>query len=266
SSSPSISAAPSANPSSLPSSQPSSSPSISAAPSANPSSLPSSQPSSSPSISSAPSSLPSSGPSPEPTTSRNTTIDDIVRNCEGRDIYFLLDDSKTIGPEGWEVIRILTKRIVSNLAQGDTQLRIGVFKFSTDTEIIYSPIEDQDTNKILDAIDASPYSEGNRTRILNAISTVVDMHDDFGSDGIPAESEIVLIGDGRASPNSQIPCSLTDELEERGIRVHLVSTGEFNIDEVECLTDFGNTEVFTNADILFNSKNFYQQVCDQEFL
>ena len=51
-------------------------------------------------------------------------------------------------------------------------------------------------------------------------------------------------------------------LEQRGIRVHLVSSGEFNIDEVECLTEFGDTDVYSNTDILFNNLDFYEQLCE----
>ena len=207
-----------------------------------------------PTYSPSPSEAPSNEPSQSPTTSPTAV-------CGSKDIYLLLDTSETIGTEGWELMKSTAQKIITDLYPNNPGIRFAVFRYATDVDEIYTPLEEQD-REVISNITGNLEYLGGKTRTKNAISAAISTFDLTSEvEGQQGYAEIVLLGDGRVSPNSQIPCSLSDDLADRDIRVHILSQGEFNITEVECLTEYGNTQVFEGEDLLAEPQDFFDQIC-----
>ena len=254
--------APSVYPSDLPSVVPSAGPSVlpSETPSAEPSTLPSDLPSSLPSD--APSVLPSKVPSDTPSqVPSNVPTEHSV--CIDKDYYLMLDSSGSIGSNEWDKITEIAKTIVENLDPGNSNIRFALIRFSDEVDVLFTPFDQVPRNDVYDITENLAYAGGD-THTLTAINHVIDVYDNAVIDNEDVyKSEIILITDGRVAPNSEIPCPLTEELNNRGIGVHIVTHGEVDLSEVECLTQLDDSsEPFNGDDILSgNATDFYDRIC-----
>ncbi|MFK7827498.1 MAG: VWA domain-containing protein [Oligoflexales bacterium] len=203
-------------------------------------------PSDSPSFSQKPSSSPSESPS---------------FTCGNRDIYILLDTSKTIGAEGWDILKGTATKIITDLYPDNPGIRFGIFRYNDEVDKIYTPLDEQDRATIYDVTDELSYLAGN-THTTDVIVAAIDTYDFINEvENQTNQAQIILLSDGRVAPNSQIPCPLTDMLEDRGIPVHIITHGEYDISEVECLTKYGNTTIFGWEDVLIDSYDLFGELC-----
>lgn len=198
--------------------------------------------------------------------SRSLTKDVCEENkisCEERDIYLLLDSSGSVGSNEWDKVKNISKSIVSNLDPQNQKIRFALLQFSDEVNVLATPLEDFDREDVNNITETLPFIGGD-THTFTAINAIIDLYDLVNSKSeVSTLSEIIIVTDGRVAPNSEVPCPLKGDLENRGIRVHIVAAGEADLAEVQCLTDLGNTTIFNDTDVLNNDKEFSKQVCQK---
>lgn len=90
------------------------------------------------------------------------------------DVLFLLDTSGSVGSSDFSMLLEFVRSVLEEWDIGQDQIRIGVLKFSTDTEIEFQLDEYDDKDSLLDAVSGIDYTAGDTNTGMHAVGAQTD--------------------------------------------------------------------------------------------
>ncbi|XP_044194433.1 collagen alpha-1(XII) chain-like [Thunnus albacares] len=149
------------------------------------------------------------------------------------DIVLLVDESGSISPENFAIIRSFLTQIINNFDIGPDKVQIGLVQYSDDPKTKWQLNTHQTKQSLLKAI-ATLRQRGGGTNTGKALNYI--LHNNFKHNvGMCADSHksAILITDGESQDNVSLA---SQHLRDTGIEVYAVGVGNANEDELRVIT------------------------------
>ena len=194
-----------------------------------------------------------------------------AEECEPRgiDLVFVLDSSFSIRRSGFIKVIELVRNLIANLDIGLTESLVGVIRYSTRPQLLFSLLEHTDKTSLLQAIDAIKFERG-RTHTGRALELLLTSAQDGSMglrDGHPHIA--VVITDG-ISYSKEGTLAAARDLHDARVYNKIISVGtaDYRTTELQFIADdFVNLFIesnFTSEDIEVLQHSISLELCADE--
>ena len=121
-------------------------------------------------------------------------------NCTA-DIIFVLDESGSIGPSHFNLMKSFLSQLVSNLDINDDNARVGLVTFSTEVGTGFNLSDYSTVASVQSAISSLNYSGGNTNTAAALAHVRTTMLTSVAGDRINASNVVVVLTDGVSDDN-----------------------------------------------------------------
>ncbi len=159
------------------------------------------------------------------------------------DIVFAVDGSNTLTSGQFKNLKDTIKKILDSYTISRSATHVGVIEFSDNSNEKIRLTDSYDKNVIYSMIDGIEQSRGNLRVTDEALKMAADRMFSVESGGRPGASRaLVVLTAGKSTGQQPLPEAITP-LENRGVRVYVVSVGD-KVDKKEIDTIASPDQVF----------------------
>ncbi|KAM4580679.1 collagen alpha-6(VI) chain-like isoform 1-T2 [Odontesthes bonariensis] len=160
-------------------------------------------------------------------------VETVTEDCKGAnvaDVVFVVDESGSIGPDNFQLMRSFLQSVVSSLEVGSARVRVGIVTYNTEPTVQASLNTFKDKAEILQFINYLPYRRGgtNTGAALNFTLNTIFVKEQGSREDV--QKVAVVITDGK-SQDSVSEAALS--LRRAGVTVFAVGIKDANQTELE---------------------------------